>query len=362
MFIPFRRIAEVFAALPLAMPPLIGAAAFFFLFSESGLLPRIMELLFSVPASSFRIEGFWAVVAIHAYSFYVFFYFLVDDALRTLDGSEIESAQLLGAGTTRIFFRVIVPHITPALVRTGLLVFISSLASFSAPLLFGGGMRFMTTEIYNAKLNGSFADAAAYSTLLSVFSIGVLFAVRGSRAGMKRTGKAYIRKKRSRADAVLAPLTWVFLLAMLLPFIMLIILAFATEGEWTTQLLPPAYTFGNFTSIFSGGDSFRPLATSIMLGLATVGITTLVGICRGAQRDRGMGKEDAGIFLHVPDGDTGNGCRDQHTACVQHAAFFYGRFCACRNGCRASAGVLYPHVAVCRAVRGGGVCGAPIRS
>src|SRR5579883_350738 len=71
--IPFRRVAEVFAALPLAMPPLIGAAAFFFLFSESGLLPRLMQLFFSVPASSFRIEGFWAVVAIHAYSFYVLF-------------------------------------------------------------------------------------------------------------------------------------------------------------------------------------------------------------------------------------------------------------------------------------------------
>lgn len=273
--VPFPRVACVIASLPLALPPLVGAASFYFLLSEGGVLPRTMQLLTGIDAHAVRIEGFWAVAAIHIHAFYVYFYFFVDDGLDSIDRSEVEAAQQLGASGAAIAARIVFPHLKPALVRAFLLVFIASLASFSAPLLFGGGMRFLTTEIYNAKLNGSSSDAATYAMLLSAASVVFLFVARARKAASKGTGRPLVRRP-GRFDPALGALTWLVLFAVALPPLMLVLLAFAQEGSWTTQILPASYSMEHVTRLFTDGSALRPLLTSMMLGGMTVVLTTLI--------------------------------------------------------------------------------------
>ncbi|NIP87106.1 MAG: hypothetical protein GTO03_16700, partial [Planctomycetales bacterium] len=55
--------------------------------------------------------------------------------------------------------RVTLPVLGPALAGAALLTFMTSLASFSAPYIFGGGFRVMTTQIVASKLNGEVAMA-----------------------------------------------------------------------------------------------------------------------------------------------------------------------------------------------------------
>ena len=67
----------------------------------------------------------------------------------------MQAASGLGAGAFRRLYRVTLPMLTPALAGACLLVFMSSLGSFSAPYVFGGGLRVLATQIVTSRLNGA---------------------------------------------------------------------------------------------------------------------------------------------------------------------------------------------------------------
>ena len=74
---PLKRTLQVSAALPLALPPLVGVLAFLFLYGESGLLGRGMQQLFGLSSTPWRLHGPGAILLVHAYSMFVFFYLFV---------------------------------------------------------------------------------------------------------------------------------------------------------------------------------------------------------------------------------------------------------------------------------------------
>jgi iron(III) transport system permease protein len=148
-------------ALPVALPPLVGVIAFLFLYGESGFVTRGLELVLRLDGPPWQLKGPAAILLVHAYSMYVYFYLFTRAALSRLDASVLEAAANLGAGRLRTLLRVTLPLLRPALAGAALLTFMTSLASFSAPYLFGGGFRVMTTQIVASKLNGQ--DAMAYS-------------------------------------------------------------------------------------------------------------------------------------------------------------------------------------------------------
>ncbi len=79
---PLRRFMMGVAVLPLALPPLVGVLAFLFLYGESGILPRSVQLLLGLDAVPFSFDGLWAVWLVHVYTMYVYFYLFVASALR----------------------------------------------------------------------------------------------------------------------------------------------------------------------------------------------------------------------------------------------------------------------------------------
>ena len=84
---------------------------------------------------------------------YPFFYVLTA-GLRRIDASLAEAARVLGASRITVLRRVLLPQLTPSLVAAALLTFMTSMASFSAPLLFGGDVRVLTLEIFTARQRG----------------------------------------------------------------------------------------------------------------------------------------------------------------------------------------------------------------
>src|SRR5690606_12889781 len=163
------------AAIPLALPPLVGVLAFLFLYGESGILPRTIQAALSLNSVPFAFSGLGAVWLVHVYSMYIYFYLFVSAALRQIDRSTLEASADLGASATTTFWRVILPELRPALASASLLVFMISMASFTAPLLFAGTEQFLTLQIYNYKVNGSMALSATVSTLLTLICVGFLF-------------------------------------------------------------------------------------------------------------------------------------------------------------------------------------------
>ena len=281
---PFRRLVSLLAVVPVALPPLVGVIAFLFVFGESGILPRLLQAGTGIPSSRVALDGIPAIVAVHVYSFNTYFFLFVSAALRQTDGSLVDAAAGLGASPSRILRLVILPGLRPALLGASILTFMASMASFSAPLLFAGGHRFITLQIFTTKLNGDLPLAAALSLLLTVVSL-VFFVtlqlVSGARITLRRTkgtGRAGILRVHPAVRAILIGLSALLITLEALPLVVIVIVSFAREGSWTWQLFPSAYTLENYTRLLGERQIFEPVLNSSLMGLIALAVVLLVGV------------------------------------------------------------------------------------
>src|SRR6267378_6613742 len=208
---PGRRLFAALAALPLVLPPLVGTVAFIFLCGESGILARVAQSVFHLERAPWSLRGWPALLLFHAYTMYPFFYVLTGAGLSRIDAALAEAGKSLGAQRARVLTRIVLPQLTPSLVAAALLTFMTSMASFSAPLLFGGGVRVLTLEIYTARQRGDLTLALTETVILAVISLSALVFFQryeGTRrfaaAAMKGTAKSRrtIATGRTRAVAI----------------------------------------------------------------------------------------------------------------------------------------------------------------
>jgi iron(III) transport system permease protein len=253
---PGRNVFATLAALPLVLPPLVGTVAFIFLCGESGILARVVQRVFQLQTAPWSLRGWGALLLFHTYTMYPFFYVLTGAGLRRIDAGLAAAGRSLGAKPLRVLFRIVLPQLTPSLIAAGLLTFMTSMASFSAPLLFGGNVRVLTLEIFNARQRGDQSMALTETVVLAAISLGALFLFQryeGTRkfaaAAMKGAPRRQrpLAKGRARLLAFVIGVVCSILLA--LPVATLLLVSFARDGQWTTQTLPPAYTLANYTRI-----------------------------------------------------------------------------------------------------------------
>jgi iron(III) transport system permease protein len=280
---PFRPVLARLAILPVALPPLVGVIAFLFVFGETGIIPRGLQLLFGASVPVLSAGGIAGVILVHVYSFHVYFYLFVSAALGGLDGSQLEAATGLGSGPWRTFVRVVLPELRPGLLAASALTFMSSMASFTAPLLFAGGKHFITLQIYASKLNGDIDLAAAQSVLLTGVSlVFYLFLTLGParRSGYARKGQGApgILSPGNFARRVMISAAFTILVIELLPVIAIIALSFAREGSWTTQWFPSAFTAGNYAAFFTDTALLSPVVNSMEMALLALAASMVFGI------------------------------------------------------------------------------------
>lgn len=284
---PGRRVLGAVVALPAVLPPLVGVIAFLFLYGESGFFARLVQAVFHLDESPWRLEGAGAILLVHAYSMYVYFYLFSRAALLGLDSAQLEAAASLGAGRWRTFRRVVLPALAPALSGAALLTFMTSLASFSAPYIFGGGFRVMTTQIVATRLNGDNALAMVETVSLTLLALLALLVFRGAEreaggTGTKGAAPARAEVRHPLLRALLGGLSWGLAVLLLLPHLTLLVVSFVPVGTWTTEAIPPAWTARNYFALLQDPVRFRPLLNSLLLAsaatLASVAISVAAAV------------------------------------------------------------------------------------
>ena len=282
---PGRRMLAGVIALPAVLPPLVGVVAFLFLYGESGFVARAVQALFRLDEAPWRLEGAAAVLLVHAYSMYVYFYLFTRAALLSLDGSMLEAAASLGAGRWRTIRRVVFPALKPALAAGALLTFMTSLASFSAPYVFGGGFRVMTTQIVSTRLNGETALAMVETVSLTMLALLALVVFRGAErdlGGSKGTPPAPARLRSAWLRRGIATLAWGLGIVLLLPHLTLLVVSFVPLGTWTTEAVPPAWTIANYATLVRDPVRLRPLLNSLWLATAATVASVAISILAAA--------------------------------------------------------------------------------
>jgi iron(III) transport system permease protein len=283
---PGRRLLTALLTLPVALPPLVGVVAFLFLYGESGFLARAVMALLDLATAPWRLEGFWAILLVHAYSMYVYFFLFTRAALLARDPALEEAAAALGASRARTFRRVTLPLLRPALAGASLLVFLTSLASFSAPYLFGGNYRVMTTQIVASKLNGDDRMALAESLILAAAALAALAlghrlgGARSLTAGSHGRGRAAARALRGVWRPLVPALAWAAAAALLLPHLTLLLLSLVPAHTWTVEAIPPVLSLDNWRDLVASPRRLEPLWSSAWM--ATLAAAGALGLGLGA--------------------------------------------------------------------------------
>ena len=274
---PFRRVCQVLVLVPIALPPLMGVEAFVLLYGIGGTFPQLLAGFFHTKQAAFAIDGMTGVLLVHTLTMYPYFYLTVAAALEQTDDSLEEAAYSLGASRFQAWTRVLLPMLTPSVVAGALLTFMSSMSSYTAPLLFHVD-KVMTQQIVIAKLNGQMGLASVVSVMLGVISIIFLILLRRYE---QRTAYATQSKGGGRKAQRITSRLWkvvIFVAAalstlfLILPIVMIFILAFSVNGSWRTAALPSRYTTANFVSLFANPQSLSAIKTSLeMSALAAFG-------------------------------------------------------------------------------------------
>jgi len=270
-----RRLLSAVATLPAALPPLVGVVAFLFLYGESGVVTRGVQALLGLDHAPWTLNGAGAIIFVHAYTMYVYVFLFVSAGLWSLGSSLDEAAAGLGASRSLRLRRVTLPLLTPAIAGSMLLVFMSALGSFSAPYIFGGGLRVLSTQIVASKLNGAMDLAYVETTVLAIGAIAALILMRWFERrrtyAVSSKGSVVRSRLQSPTARVLAPVLGAVLVVILvLPHAMVILVSFARDGTWTTQVMPPEYTLDNFRRLATDNELWVPIWNSVsMTAIAT---------------------------------------------------------------------------------------------
>ena len=304
---PGRQVLGVLVALPVALPPLVGVIAFLFLYGESGFLARALQAI-GFESVRWTFSGPVPILLVHTYSFYVYFYLMTRAGLARLDGAKVDAARSLGASRFMILRRVTLPLLRPSLAGASILTFMTALASFSAPYIFGGGFRVMPTQIVASKLNGEVGMAQVETVMLGLMALCGLLLLRlldttdDLAAGERGVPPARAHLTTPGARVVAALAGWLLALVLLLPHLTLLLLSLVPPNTWTIEALPPVLSLRNYGALFSEPERLRPMLNSLWMATAATAAALCLAIlaARAALRLRGFIGRLLGALLIAP--------------------------------------------------------------
>jgi iron(III) transport system permease protein len=194
---PGKRFIAAASMLPLFVPPLVAAVAWSILASpKSGLLN--MMLIGMGIEWRFNIYSMGGMIAIFGIYYAPYVYMFTASALRNMDPSLEEAAEVSGASALRTMFTVTFPLIAPAILSGMLLSFIVMLGIYGIPAVLGapGDIPVLTTYIFkltnwSPPLYSTAASVAIILMIVTGFLVWLQHRIVSRRSYTTVAGKAF---------------------------------------------------------------------------------------------------------------------------------------------------------------------------
>jgi molybdate transport system permease protein len=173
---PGRTLAVTLVELPLVLPPAVAGLGLLATFGRFGLLGSTFRALgISV---SFTQTAVVLAVAFVASPLYIRTAIV---AFEAVDPDLVAASRTLGAGSTRTFFRVVLPLAANGLAAGEALAFARGLGEFGATIMFAGSLQGVTQTLplaIYAEFSVNFDIALALGALLVAISAALLLTLR----------------------------------------------------------------------------------------------------------------------------------------------------------------------------------------
>ena len=146
-----QRNATLFVMLPIWMNFLVRTYAWMTILENNGLVNNFLRTAagwFGAEFDGFSmINNHGAIVLGMVYNYLPYMILPIYTALTKIDGSLIEAARDLGAGSSQVLGRVILPLSVPGIISGITMVFIPSISTFIISKILGGGKDFLIGDL-----------------------------------------------------------------------------------------------------------------------------------------------------------------------------------------------------------------------
>jgi iron(III) transport system permease protein len=282
---PWKRFLGAASMIPLFVPPLVAAVAWGILGSpKTGLINTLLKW----GGIDWRIDlySMGGVIMVFGMYYAPYVYMFTASALRNMDPSLEEAAEISGASAVRTLFTVTFPLIAPAIISGMLLSFVVMLGIYGIPAVLGAPANIHVLTTYIFKLTAwtppLYSTAAAVAIILMVVT-GILVVLQqkvlSARSYTTVAGKAFRPRSLN-----LGPWRWLTLglaLFYLFVVVMLPTLALLVAGFRKFLFIRDAaslfdgrqYSWVHFEAIFDNPLTVRSIINTMEVGI----ITALVG-------------------------------------------------------------------------------------
>ncbi|MDR7420647.1 MAG: iron ABC transporter permease [Armatimonadota bacterium] len=166
--LPARNLFGPVSILPIITPPFVLGLAIIYLFGRRGYVTY--HLLGLNTNAFFGILGV-SIAQVLAYTPIAFL--ILQGVIRQLNIALEEAAETLGANRWHILRTVIWPLARPGVANAFLLTAIESLADFGNPVIVGGGLPYLATEIFFAATGRGTSEAAVFGAALLILTLSI---------------------------------------------------------------------------------------------------------------------------------------------------------------------------------------------
>lgn len=276
---PLRSIIRILALTPLVVPSILTAIAWTLILNERiGIANAFLSASLGVQEPIFDAYSMGAMVWADGTNSFTLPYLLTAASLRSMDPALEEASLTAGASRRYTLRRVTLPLMTPAILASVLLVFITTIGSFAVPATMGlpGGIRVLATEIYLAtrRFPTDTNLAAAFAILYLAIALAALWVYHRASSASGRfatiTGRGYrsarMRLRRARQGHAAIAMA-VLIVSVLVP---ILVMVYASLLRFYTP--PTAEIWGELTLrnyrwvLFESAAIERALVNNVVAG------------------------------------------------------------------------------------------------
>ncbi|MFA9556025.1 ABC transporter permease [Evansella sp. AB-rgal1] len=175
--VPGRKMWQWLLALPLVIPPYVGAVTYIIIFGPSGWArdawretPWLVSTFGEYPIN---IYSFWGVFFVLTMFTYPYVFLIASASLRKMNRNFEEVARSQGLSTAQVFWKVNLPFLRPAIGAGAILISLYVLSDFGAIAM----LRYVTftAAIYFQRAGFDTASATVLSLVLIVLTVVILW-------------------------------------------------------------------------------------------------------------------------------------------------------------------------------------------
>ena len=271
---------NIFIVISYLSPPFIGAYAWIQLLGRNGFITKIINAVFHI---KFRgVYGFAGIVLVFSLQSFPLIYMYVSGALKNLDNSLNEAAEMLGCNAVQRVTKIIFPLVMPSLLAGVLMVFMRVFSDFGTPMTIGEGYKTFPAMLYSqfmGEVSTSEGFAASLCVIVIIIALMLFFIQRA--LGTHFSYSMTALKPMEAMEVKGAKKFWAYFFTYLVTFVaalpQITVIVTSFLKTISGSLFTNQFTLENYYNIIAKNNT-TAITNTYLFGLAAIVIVVVVGI------------------------------------------------------------------------------------